>query len=160
MPYKPQSPLNDWTNLTIGLILLIASSATIAKINQGSKSAFAYTLMGFSFASAMISIIGFFTDAYRYKIVVNGKDYYVYHFNVFMTFYFAYYPLSLQGWFFAMKYLDSSVTGSLDSNPCLSQRFIRVTLWLVAASYSILIATVYLWTLISMPGFVNENSLD
>lgn len=48
MYYAPVTPAFDWTDLIIGVILLVAATATIIKIYKGSKSTFAYALLFFA----------------------------------------------------------------------------------------------------------------
>ena len=64
MKYLPIFTAYGYTNLACGGILLISATGTALKIRKGSRSAFAYTLVAFTFATGVVNsaefmILGF-----------------------------------------------------------------------------------------------------
>lgn len=84
-------------NLVCGCIILLPVILTIIKVYRGSKLTFCYTLLAFSFGFTLMYFEAWssFTYGYNYVKIHEG-------FNT------PYIWLSLQGWFFAMKYLESA----------------------------------------------------
>ncbi len=63
-------PVLTYTELAVGLIVMIASAYVIYKIYQGSKSVFAYTLMGFALLDGVVNFSDYFIFTFRHPIFV------------------------------------------------------------------------------------------
>jgi hypothetical protein len=61
-------PALTYTELGCGIFLVFASSYSILKIRQGSKSKFAYTLMSFTLLDAAQCFGDFFINTFLQKI--------------------------------------------------------------------------------------------
>jgi hypothetical protein len=68
-------PVLTYTELAVGLIVMIASSYVIYKIYQGSKSTFAYALMGFALLEGGVNFSDYFIFIFRQQIIADGKTY-------------------------------------------------------------------------------------
>lgn len=66
-------PVLTYTELAVGLIVMIASSYVLYKIYKGSKSSFAYALMGFALLDGAANFSDYFIFAFRHQIIVDGK---------------------------------------------------------------------------------------
>ena len=63
---------------------------------------------------------------------------------------------SLQSWIFCMKYLDSALICSL-TKPCVSQKFIKNSLWIGIFSQIVALTVLWLVLMITYPGRNNLN---
>ena len=87
----------------------------------------------------------------RHTIVKN--------FYAFQTANFCYYLVSLQSWVFGMKYLESSMLNSLTS-ACITPHSVRIINWTVIIIYVAVMVAMYIWSMVTFPGSVNNDSLD
>jgi hypothetical protein len=62
------------TNLSSSIILFTVASATTYKIYFGSKSSFAYTLLGFTFAFASESLAFYLINVLRHEITYDSES--------------------------------------------------------------------------------------
>lgn len=69
----------------------------------------------------------------------------------------TYYFLSLQSWFFAMKYLESSVNSSLTPTK-ITNKCINYTTYGIVIIYVTIEMTALLWVLITFPGWYNDGT--
>jgi len=65
-------PVISYTNLSSSIILFIVASVTTFKIYFGSKSSFAYTLLGFTFAFAFESLAFYLINVLRHEITYDS----------------------------------------------------------------------------------------
>ena len=95
----------------LGIGMLIFGPASVIKIYNGSKNTFAYTMtlytcvFGLSFVAMGV-----------FKLIPYEK-WTKYAYNVF---FYLYYWLSVQGWIFAIQYLESSVKSG--ETTCINER--------------------------------------
>ena len=84
----------------------------------------------------------------------------VYHFESEYSFeafdYLYYISTALQGWVFAMRYLQSSVECSL-TKTCLTTECIKYTGWGVGIGYATVITVLIVWVMVSFPGYYDAN---
>jgi uncharacterized membrane protein len=84
----------------------------------------------------------------------------VHHFNseysLDISNYLYYISTALQGWVFAMRYLQSSVECSL-AETCLTTGCVKYTGWGVGIGYTTVITVLIMWLMISFPGWYLSN---
>ena len=134
-------------------MIIISASAVIHRIYNKSKNTFAYTLMGLTLTIG-VSLVGLaFNDAFRKEVTQPDR---VYHFRSeygLSTFNFLYYiSTALQGWIFAMRYLQSAVECSL-TKTCLTTGCVKYTGWGVCIGYVTAITVLFVWDMVSFPGY-------
>jgi hypothetical protein len=66
------TPVDTYTLLVCGVVMMFASSYVIIKIYQTSKSTFAYLLMAFTFLNGASNFALFFVLVFRHPISVGG----------------------------------------------------------------------------------------
>jgi hypothetical protein len=138
---------------------MISSSYVLYKIWKGSKSAFAYVLMAFTLLDGAQFFFTYFIFAYSQSLQIGDQKVQALNPYAYLTAYYAFYLVSLQPWFFGIKYLESAMCCSL-IQPCISPRLVKIIGWVVTIVYTS--AMVILWTIVmsTFPGFVNNDSFD
>ena len=145
--------------LVCGITLILASLATIWKINKGSKSTFAYVLMAFTLLWGIQDTCGFFIESIRRVVVVNGEVYYLESVRAIIIDNGCYMWTAIQTYIFAMKYLESSIQMSV-RKPCCTFKCINVMLWVGALGFTLIVLAVVSYQLVKFPGQVNNGSFQ
>ena len=68
--------------------------------------------------------------------------------------------MSVQAWIFAMRYLKSALTCSPTHSKYSSGKCLQVTEWAVIGVYTASIVGLWLWFILSYPGYVNDGTTD
>jgi hypothetical protein len=98
---------------------MLVAPCVVFKINQGSKSHFAFLLMAFTFFDGSYQFSMFFINGFRHSYVVAGKTHHSVNMYADLAATYCYNLVSLQSWIFGMKYLQSAMFCSL-TPPCIS----------------------------------------
>jgi hypothetical protein len=69
-------PAEAYTDLGSGLVMILASYYTFRKIWLGSKSSFAYTLIGFTLLDGAQNLANFFTLAFPHPVYLSYQTLY------------------------------------------------------------------------------------
>ena len=88
-------PLFTYTEIAAGVILMITASYVAVKIYQGSKSIFAYTLMGLTFLDGAQFFSMFFIFNFRHTVYLGGYAIPVVNMIAVQTASYCYYLVSL-----------------------------------------------------------------
>ncbi len=139
--------------------MISASVFVIYKVYKGSKSKFAYALIAFTFLDGAIKLSFFLILVNVHPVFVDGQPNYFANFYVYQTVNYFYLLVSLQSWIFGMKYLESAMLCSLTS-PCVSSQKVRYINWAGITTYSVVMLAMFMWCLITFPGYVKDNSFD
>ena len=116
----------SWFAIAEGIILFFLGILAIIKIYKGSQIPFAYTMTASTCAYGVVFVgIGVF------HFYLNERTRYVW-----VLFKSIYYLLSIQGWIFAIQYLDASV--KTRETTCVTENQVNWMKWTVTASYSII----------------------
>ena len=97
------------------------------------------------------------TEAFRREVTLPDG---VYHFaseyssDTFNCLYFL--STALQGWVFAMRYLQSATESSL-TKTCLTSECVKYTGWGVGIGYATVITVLIVWIMVSFPGYYDAN---
>jgi hypothetical protein len=67
-------PVASYTYLTSAAILLPLSTASLFKIFKGSKSHFAYLLLSFTFADALVDFVNYLADLDCFGIKITDSN--------------------------------------------------------------------------------------
>lgn len=153
------APVYTYTSLASGLIMMSCSLYLYYKIYTGSKSTFAFVLMGFTFLDGAQNFAIFFVTAFMHPIYVNGHPYFSASQYALLTLNNCFYLMSLQSWIFGMKYLESAFTCCL-TPPCISPLSVRILKWLGIFIYTTAIVVMWICEMATFPGYVNNNSFD
>ena len=133
--------------------MIISASAVIHRIYNKSKNPFAYTLMGLTLMQGVSYIGSAFTSAFRKEVTLPDGVYHFYNEYVHDTCSNLYYiSTALQGWIFAMRYLSSATECSL-TKTSLTTECVKYTGWGVGLGYATAITVLFVWMMISFPGF-------
>ena len=152
-------PAETCTYITAGFILMLAAPFSIRKIWQGSKSAFAYALLAFTFLEGFQFFIRFFILIIRHPIIVGGETYYAVNFYAYETADFCDNIVSLQNWIFAINYLESALFCSL-TDPCISPYKVRTILRVGIIGYGLAMVVILICVMATFPGYVSNNSTE
>jgi hypothetical protein len=139
--------------------MICAAGLTTFKVYKGSKSAFAYILLAFTFGNGIVNVGFFLTDAIKTTKVL-GKT--VYHFASFKAVSwvgYTYYLMSIQAWIFSFRYLDSAINSS-PQKFIISPICLKVIFWDGIIIYSLLLIGQLIWLLVTFPGYINDYSLN
>lgn len=148
-----------YTYMVAGLISMSVSTYVLRKICNGSKSKFAYALMAFTFIMGATNLSLFFISKFRFSYIVAGQTRYSENFYAFQTANYCYYLVTLQSWVFGMKYLESSMFSSL-TPACITTHSVRIINCTVIIIYVAVMVAMYIWSMVTFPGSVNNDSLD
>ncbi len=152
-------PAFSFTCLADSVILFLASAITFYKLYRGSKSNFAYLLIGFTFANALSRLTIFIIfQISNNKVELNGENSkipdqlklpngYAWLTNVYF-----YNLLSLQCWIFGLKYLWSATFCSLEETR-LSLACIKYTGWIGGLCYVVFMITCWFILMVTFPGY-------
>ena len=88
-------PVIAYTNLSTSIILFFVASATIHKVYFGSKSSFAYTMLGFTFAFASESFYFYLINILRHEITYDSESKEIRNYYARITDDFVYFLCSL-----------------------------------------------------------------
>ena len=155
--FDPYFPFQDLSQLVGGTVMIISASVVIHRIHNKSKNPLAYTLMSLSLTVGVSNIGLALTDAFRKEVTLPDR---VHHFEseyVHETCNYLYYiSTALQGWVFAMRYLQSATESSL-TKTCLTTECIKYTGWGFGIGYATVITVFIVWVMVSFPGYLDAN---
>lgn len=129
-------------------ILLPLATLTTYLIYKGSGANFAYMLMMFTFGFGILDLILFCLIPACIS----------YNSDVQKTFNYCWYLLFLQGWEFAIKYLESAMNSQ--ARPFLKPKMVMLIRWTVTSIYVSTMLTMYLTDIITYPGFSDLDKLS
>ncbi len=152
-------PASTYTALGSGLILIIASSYSMLKVWQGSKSPFAYTLITFIILEAAQDFASFFIWTFAKPIYFGGQTLHSVNMYAYQTSKYCFLLVSLQSWFFGMKYWESATNCSLTPS-LIGDVTIRIIKWTGAIIYTSVMVAMWIWSILTFPGYVNNDSLE
>ncbi len=152
-------PTMSYTCLASGVFMVSSSAFVIYQVHRGSKSQFAYVLMAFTFLDGAQNFAQFFVYVYLHPINVGEKTYYSENIYASQTTFYCYYLVSLQSWIFGMKYLESAMLCSLTA-PCIPYFKVRYINWAGILIYTLAMLAMFIWSLVTYPGYVNDDSFD
>jgi hypothetical protein len=138
----------------MGLIMLISFVVVWIKIYKTSKSKFAYTLIVFTCGYSLCNILQFFINAF--PMLVKTNYYYPYEWPACINVQFncgvvyLSYLLALQGWIFAVKYVECAIM--FRSNPIITVQRLKIVFWAVTACYISLLSVSAITFYVSYPG--------
>lgn len=153
-------PVYAVSNLVVGVILVLAPLFAFCKIYTGSKSKFAYTLMGFTACFGVQYIAYYFIDAYPQRLSMSTSRTHVNrNIEVNLAFDFVYVCLSVQASVFACKYMESVLTSAV-TKPFFTYKLLRVLFILLNSIYLTTMALLYVCLFIQLPSMSNSDYLD
>ena len=151
--FYPLEPYPDLSDVVASTVMIISASIVIYRIYNKSKNTFAYALMGLTLTIGVSNFGDAFCDAFRNEVKLADR---VHHFESEYTkdtFNFLYYiSTGLQGWIFAMRYLQSAVECSLIQT-CLTSSCIKYTGLGVGFGYTIVTFALILSIMITFPSW-------
>ncbi len=140
------APAFSFANLVEALILIPASTFTLNKLYQGSKSNFAYLIITFTLANGICRLAYFFLYLYPNQKVQLPNGY-----ATTINDYF-FWLLSLQSWIFGIKYLWSGILCS-DESTCLFLDCVKWLGWTGSLCYVIFMITCWCIAMATFPGY-------
>ncbi len=149
----------NYAELASGVLMMSASAYVNYKVYKGSKSQFAYALMAFTFLDGAQNFADFFISVYRHPIYVGDQTFHGVNIYAYQTTLYCYYIVSLQLWIFGMKYLESAMLCSLTA-PCIPHSKVIYINWTGILIYTLAMLAMFIWSLVTFPGYVNDDSLD
>ncbi len=135
-----------------GAILFPATSLTLKRLYQGSKSNFAYLLTVIAFADAIGQFAAFILYKFPNETIQEPNGYGV------ITNNYYYYLLSLQSWIFGMKYLWSGILCSMEKS-FISPNCVKYIGWTGGLCYAIFMITCWCISMATFSGYSDITKL-
>jgi hypothetical protein len=115
--------------------------------------------MAFTFTDGVQNLAFFFISLYMHPIQFDGETLLAVNIYANQTTNFCYYLVSLQSWIFGMRYLESAMFSSL-TPACVAYQKVKYINWAGIFIYALSMLALYIWCLVTFPGYVNGGSLD